>query len=76
MKKIFLIVILFISCLNAFAQNKITGTVTDAGGSPLIGVTVFEKGTNNGVFTDDNGNYSISTGTDAMLIFSYIGYVP
>jgi len=55
-------------------QTPITGTVTDASGVALPGVSVQEKGTNNGVTTDFDGKYAIDvTSTDAILVFSYIG---
>ncbi|MBR0286282.1 MAG: SusC/RagA family TonB-linked outer membrane protein, partial [Bacteroidales bacterium] len=56
-----------------FAQNKVTGTVTDDLG-PAIGVSVMEKGTNNGVITDLDGNYVITVKPGATLVFSSIGY--
>ena len=56
-----------------FAQNKVTGTVTDNLG-PAIGVSVMEKGTNNGVITDLDGNYEITVKPGATLVFSSIGY--
>ena len=56
-----------------FAQNKVTGTVSDDLG-PAIGVSVMEKGTNNGVITDLDGNYVISVRPGATLVFSSIGY--
>lgn len=41
----------------------------------LPGVTVMEKGTNNGSISDLDGRYSISvTGRDAVLVFSYVGF--
>ncbi len=56
------------------AQN-VTGTVTSStDGSPLIGATVLVKGTTTGAFTDDEGNYSVTAGSDATLIVSYVGY--
>lgn len=55
--------------------KAVSGIVTDAAGEPLIGVSVKEKGTNNGVVTDINGRYSFTpTNTNAILEFSYIGY--
>jgi TonB-dependent starch-binding outer membrane protein SusC len=64
----------FIS-VSVFAQN-IKGKVSDQNGEPLPGVTILEKGTSNGGVTDGNGNYSISVkGSNAILSFSYIGYV-
>ncbi|HEX5554915.1 MAG TPA: TonB-dependent receptor [Chitinophagaceae bacterium] len=61
--------------LSEFRQT-VTGTVTDqAGGNPLVGVSVSVKGTSNGTITDGEGHYSLSvSGTDAVLVFSYIGY--
>ena len=56
-----------------FAQNKVTGTVSDDLG-PAIGVSVMEKGTNNGVITDIDGNYVITVKPGATLVFSSIGY--
>ena len=56
-----------------FAQNKVTGTVSDDLG-PAIGVSVMEKGTNNGVITDLDGNYVITVKPGATLVFSSIGY--
>jgi len=56
-------------------QTVITGTVVDDNGTPLPGATVLEKGTSNGVQTDFDGKFSIEvTGTDPILVFSYIGF--
>ncbi|MFK7905005.1 MAG: carboxypeptidase-like regulatory domain-containing protein, partial [Chitinophagales bacterium] len=60
--KLFSIVLLlmFFVVGTTFAQNvNITGTVTDEGGEPLIGVTILVKGTTSGALTDLDGNYSI-----------------
>ncbi len=57
------------------AQNKVSGTVLDATGEPLIGVSVLEAGTNNGVVTDFNGDFSITVKQNAKLTFSYVGYL-
>ena len=57
------------------AQNKVSGTVLDATGEPLIGVSVLEAGTNNGVITDFNGDFSITVKPSAKLTFSYVGYL-
>ena len=54
--------------------RKVTGTVKDVKGEPLIGVNVVERGTTNGTITDFGGNYSLDVGTDAVLVFSYVGY--
>lgn len=53
----------------------ITGNVQDENSEPLIGATVVEKGTNNGVVTDLDGNYSIKiSGEEPVLQFSYFGF--
>lgn len=58
----------------AQSGSRVTGTVKDVSGEPLIGVTVLEKGTNNGVVTDFNGHFQLTTGKDAILRFTFIGY--
>lgn len=62
----------FLSFGTGHAQ-EVTGTVSDSN-SPLPGASVVEKGTTNGTQTDFDGNYSISVGSDAVLLVSYIGY--
>ena len=63
-----------------FAQGgyRVTGRILSAeDNQPLIGVSVLEKGTSNGVITDIDGNYSITvTKSPATLQFSYIGMRP
>lgn len=57
--------------------RKIHGTVVDASGEPLIGVTVRIRNSKEGVVTDIDGNYSLTTKETApTLEFSYIGYAP
>lgn len=55
--------------------KQVTGRVVDDLGEPIIGVSVLEKGTSNGVITDMDGNYNISVSQDATIVFSYIGYI-
>ncbi|MDT0645727.1 SusC/RagA family TonB-linked outer membrane protein [Zunongwangia sp. F260] len=58
-----------------FAQEKtVTGTVTDDQGLPLPGVNVIVQGSNRGVQTDFDGEFSISVNQDQVLVFSYIGF--
>ncbi len=61
----------------SYAQSiTVTGTVTaqDIGG-PVPGASVLVKGTSNGTSTDFDGNYSLNiSGTNAVLVISYIGY--
>ena len=55
-------------------SKKVTGQVSDSEGT-LIGATVMEKGTSNGVVTDFDGNFSIDVNPGATLVISYVGYV-
>ena len=67
----------FMACLpTALWAQQVSGTVTDQQtGDPLIGVTVKETGTQNGVVTDYNGHYQISVGSAASTLdFTYMGY--
>lgn len=62
------------SDLKALQQQSVSGTVTDEEGVPLAGVTVVVKGTNDGVVTNMNGNYTITNVPDnAILQFSFVG---
>ncbi|GBU07781.1 SusC/RagA family TonB-linked outer membrane protein [Bacteroidales bacterium] len=58
----------------ASEKMKITGTIKDKTGLELIGATVVEKGTNNGTATDADGNFTLSTAPNAILLVSYIGF--
>ena len=55
-------------------QKKITGTVQDQKGDPIIGANVVVKGTTNGTITDVNGQFSLDVPENAILQISYIGY--
>lgn len=55
--------------------KKITGTVTDTNGEPVIGANVVEKGSTNGTVTDMNGYFTLETKPNATLEISYIGYL-
>ncbi len=67
--------VFFLLCSTVMlAQNKVSGTVLDATGEPLIGVSVLEEGTTNGVVTDFDGNFSLTVKQGAKLTFSYVGY--
>jgi TonB-linked SusC/RagA family outer membrane protein len=59
----------------AFSQKTIIGVVSDDQGMPLPGATVLEKGANNGVSTDFDGNYSIEVAEGSVLEFSFLGYI-
>ena len=68
--------ILFITMpMLVFSQTRqITGTVTDEKGEPLPFVSVLQRGTQNGTFTNETGSFSISvTGANPVLVLSYAG---
>lgn len=57
-------------------QRTVKGRVADDKGQPLIGVTVSEKGTNNGTTTDADGNFQlVLTNDQGTLVFALLGYV-
>lgn len=63
----------FMFPIGAWAQNiQLTGTVTDATGETVIGASVLEKGTTNGVITDIDGNFSLNVSPNATIIISYV----
>ena len=60
---------------SAQGQLKVTGKVLDELNAPMIGVSVIEKGTQNGVMTDADGQYAITVKAGSVLEYSYIGYI-
>jgi iron complex outermembrane recepter protein len=74
MKKALLFLALILYVYVASSQNVLKGKVTDSQNQPLHGVSVIEKGTNNGVFTDDNGSFTISyKNENSIIAFSFVG---
>ncbi|MBQ9411409.1 MAG: SusC/RagA family TonB-linked outer membrane protein [Bacteroidales bacterium] len=74
MKKLFTIILLSLVAASAFAQNVVTGSVTDAAtGEPLIGVGVIVS-TGGGTITDIDGSYSVNVPKDATITFNMLGY--
>lgn len=70
-----LIIVTLVSCATLWAQQSVSGQVKDADeGFGLPGVTVLEKGTNNGTITDVDGYYTIRVAEGAVLTFSFVGY--
>lgn len=55
-------------------KKKVTGTITDENGEPIIGATIKEKGTQNAVISDVDGNFVLNTTEGAELEITYIGY--
>lgn len=70
--------LLFLLCmlpLWAFGQNIIVKGVVKDNLGPVIGASIIEKGTTNGMITDMNGNFSLSVKKGSTLVISYIGYI-
>lgn len=66
-------VMLLFATLTASAQQvKVTGTVTDPGGEPLVGVSV--KAGSTGAITDIDGKYSVEVASSGTISFSYVGF--
>ncbi len=67
---------MLLAVLGGYAQTKVTGTVQDREGEPLIGASVIEKGKSAGTITDIDGNFVIivQDPQTAVLTISYIGY--
>lgn len=63
-----------IPAVSAFAQLKVSGTVKDKAGVPVIATPVQIKGTSRGEVTDLEGNYSINASPDDILVVTAIGY--
>lgn len=55
-------------------KKKVTGTVADTNGEPIIGANIVEQGTTNGIITDVDGRFSLDVSDKATLVVSYIGY--
>lgn len=67
-------VLCILSIWSAYAQNiTVSGTVSDAVG-PVVGASVFQKGSSNGAVTDLDGHFSLSVPADALITVSCIGY--
>ena len=73
-RKALLASFLSMTCFFAYAQKTVTGTVKDANGEPMIGVTIMADG-KAGAITDLDGNFSLPNATEStQLKISYIGY--
>lgn len=65
---------IFVFAVPASAQNKVTGTVVDSNGDPVIGATILVKGTQNGSVTDLDGNFTLdNVASKSTLVVSYVG---
>jgi len=64
------------TCLASISVNaqQISGKVIDDTGEGLIGVSVLVEGTTSGTVTDIDGNFTVEAPSDAVLVFSYVGF--
>ena len=74
---LFLLTVCLMAVTTAFGQSRtVKGQVVSAADSePLFGVAIVEKGTNNGVISDQNGKFSIQVKNDAVLTVSCVGFI-
>lgn len=69
------LIVILSAAQSDFQNIEITGKVTNENNTPLSGVSVQVKGTNIGVLTNDDGNFTIAVpDRNAVLVFSYVGY--
>ena len=66
------VMLLFVTLTASAQQVKVTGTVTDPGGEPLVGVSVKAGAT--GAITDIDGKYSVDVASSGTISFSYVGF--
>ena len=78
MRKVLTLSLCLFAAFSLFAQTqKVTGMVQDAKtGEPLIGVSILEMGTTNGIVTDLDGNFTLTVQPNAKLQLTYVGYHP
>ena len=76
MRKYLTMVVLLVAGFTAFAQqHSVRGTVVDSQGNPVVGMTVMEKGTQNGTTTDADGNYILNLSSQGGAVeFHALGY--
>ena len=72
-KAYFLLILLMLFPVYAFAQRTVSGVVQDEFGEPLIGVTVLVVGEGTGVITDFDGRYTVTVPEGSILRFSFTG---
>ncbi len=63
------------SAASAQQHRKVTGTVIAANGEPIIGASILEKGTSNGIITDLDGNFELTLTQGSELQISYVGFI-
>jgi len=71
---LFLWLVLSAVTSNLNAQITVRGTVLDQAGEAIVGASVLQKGTTNGVATDATGSFQLNVPGNATLVISYLGY--
>ena len=72
--KMIMLIVALISGVTAFAQTTIEGLVVDGTKEPIIGASVFVKGTSTGTATDFDGRFTLKVpSNNAILVISYVG---
>lgn len=76
MKKLLFLffLILSVTIINAQQRTTVSGKVTDKTNLGLPGVTILEKGTQNGTITNMDGDYSLQVSPQSTLVFSFVGF--
>jgi hypothetical protein len=77
MKKLSALILMTAMLCTAYAQTKpVTGKVTDASGTPLLGISITIKGTMSGTTTAEDGTFKLTVPENAVLVISGVGYEP
>ena len=75
LRPLWLLMLLCLIPVWALAQEvTISGNVKDSNGEPIIGASVLEKGTTNGIITDFDGNFNLTVNSNSILSISFVGY--
>lgn len=75
LKKAVIAALFMVFGISAYAQQvQVSGTVTDEMNRPMPGATIIQKGSQNGVISDNDGNYIISAPAGSVLEFWFMGY--
>ncbi|TDE45976.1 SusC/RagA family TonB-linked outer membrane protein [Flavobacterium rhamnosiphilum] len=67
------LVAMYYQDVSAQEKKMVSGTVRDSDGVPVMAATIKERGTSNGVVSDENGTFKISVNPNAVLVISSIG---
>ena len=67
--------VLLLPCSMVAQERAISGRVTDASGTLLVGVTITVRQSNRATMTDANGQFTLTAPANSTLVVSYVGYV-